>query len=176
MDIIDFYRMEQKRVHEWMRNSINDLGLDEWHYVGKGRSNTIAFIIWHCVRTEDNILRFILQGRPPIWNEGGWHERLGLPSRVQGTGMPSADARSFHIADTALFTEYVNQVWQEFEAYMDAIQDSGKELSERIVTVKPLGSMTAIQAIGQTCISHLFIHLGEIAHIQGELGKQGLPI
>ncbi len=25
MDIIDFYRMEQKRVHNWLRRSISDL-------------------------------------------------------------------------------------------------------------------------------------------------------
>ena len=30
MDIIDFYRMEQKRVHNWMRRSIRDLTLEEW--------------------------------------------------------------------------------------------------------------------------------------------------
>jgi hypothetical protein len=56
------------------------------------------------------------------------------------------------------------------------ITDGGAELSERIVTVKPLGEMPAIQTIGQVCISHLFIHLGEIALLRGTMGKQGLPM
>ena len=60
MDIIDFYRMEQKRVHNWLRRSITDLTLEEWNQTIEGTGNNIAFLIWHCVRTEDNILRFIL--------------------------------------------------------------------------------------------------------------------
>ena len=90
--------------------------------------------------------------------------------------MATEEARAFHIADTALFMEYVEEVWREFETYLASISDGGKELSERVVTVKPLGNLLAIQAIGQVCISHLFIHFGEIAALKGELGKKGLPI
>jgi hypothetical protein len=176
MDIIDFYRLEQKRLHSWMRTSLTDLTPADWHHMQEGNSNSIAFLVWHCVRTEDNILRFILQGRQPIWNEGNWHERLGLPPRVQGTGMATEEARKFHIADPALFMQYVNEVWQEFESYLAGINDGGAELSEKIVTVKPLGDMPAIQVIGQVCISHLFIHYGEISLLRGTLSKRGMPI
>src|SRR5712691_3454483 len=176
MDIIDFFRVEQTRLHRWTRIAIEDLTPEEWHHTIEGSTNTIAFLVWHSVRTEDNILRFILQGRPTIWAEGNWHERLHLPLRVQGTGMATEEARAFHIADTALFMEYVEEVWREFEAYLASIPDGGKELSERIVTVKPLGNMPAIQAIGQVCISHLFIHLGEVALLLGSMGKRGLPL
>lgn len=176
MDIIDFYRLEQKRIHDWMRQAVSYLTAYELNYTLEGTTNSIAFLLWHCVRTEDNIFRFILQKRPTIWMEGNWHERLGLPPRVQGTGMPTEEARAFHIDDPALFMQYVEQVWLEDEALLADISDGGRELSERIVTVKPLGEMPAIQAIGQVCISHLFIHFGEMAVIRGALGKQGLPI
>ncbi len=176
MDIIDFYRMEQKRVHNWLRRSISDLTLEEWNQTIEGTGNNIAFLIWHCVRTEDNILRFILLKQPTIWGDGNWHERLGLPPRVQGTGMQTEEARAFRIADPALFMEYAEEVWKEFEAYLASITDGGAELSARIVTVKPLGDMPAIQAIGQVCISHLFIHLGEVALLLGSMGKKGLPM
>ena len=175
MDIIDFYRLEQKRVHDWMRRGISGLTPDEWHHTVEGRGNSIAFLVWHCARTEDNILRFILQGRPTIWMDGNWHERLGLPPRVQGTGMATEEARTLYIADPKLFMEYVEEVWREFEVYLAAISDGGAELSERAVTVKPLGDMPAVQAIGQVCITHLYLHLGEIASLLGTMGKQGLP-
>ena len=176
MNIIDFFIIEQKRLHNWMGASLSDLTPEEWHYMPQGKVNNIAFLAWHCVRTEDNILRFILQQRPPVWNEGNWHERLALPPRVQGTGMATEEARTFRIADTGLFMQYTGAVWQEFEEYLAAITDGGAELSQRTVTVKPLGSMPALQSIGQVCITHCFIHLGEIACLLGELGKQGLPI
>jgi hypothetical protein len=173
MDIIDFYRREQKRLHEGLRSSVSGLTLDEWHYIIPGTGNHIAFLMWHCVRTEDNILRFILQGRPPLWNEEHWPERLQLPPRVQGTGMETAEAQSLHISDPALFMQYAEQVWREYEDYLASITDGGAELSERIVKVKPVGTLPALQAIGQICISHLFIHLGEITLLLGAQGKKG---
>jgi DinB superfamily len=176
MDIIDFFRLEQTRLHRWTRIAIEDLTPEEWHHTIEGSTNTIAFLVWHSVRTEDNILRFILQGRPTIWAEGNWHERLALPPRVQGTGMATEEARAFHIADIALFMQYVEQVWSEYEAYLAAITDGGKALSERVVIVKPLGEMPALQAIGQVCITHLNIHYGEISVLRGVMGKKGLLI
>ena len=176
MDIIDFYRHEQKRLHDGMRESVSDLTPEEWNCTIEGRGNSIAFLVWHCARTEDNILRFILQGRPTIWAEGNWHERLNLPPRVQGTGMQTEEARAFHITDPALFMQYVNAVWQEYESYLTDITDGGAALSERMVTIKPLGTMPAILGIGQVCISHCFIHYGEISLLRGTLGKRGMPI
>jgi hypothetical protein len=176
MDIIEFFRHEQKRLHGWMRESVSDLTPDEWNATIVGRGNNIAFLMWHSVRTEDNILRFILQGRPIIWAEGNWHERLGLPPRVQGTGMSTEEARTFHIDDPVLFMQYTEEVWREYEDYLAGISDGGAALSERVVLVKPLGNMPAILTIGQVSISHLFTHYGEISLLRGALGKQGTPL
>ena len=176
MDIIDFFRHEQKRLHEWMRAAVSDLTTSEWNTLPAGNGNTIAFLFWHAVRTEDNILRFILQGRAPIWNEGNWAERLHLPTRTQGTGMSSDDAHAIRMNDPELFLLYVEEVWSEYEAYLAGITDGGAELSARMVKVKPLGEMPAILAIGQVCITHLFTHYGEIALLLGQFEKQGMII
>lgn len=176
MDIIDFFRHEQKRLHEWMCEAVSDLTPDEWNTVPAGNGNNIAFLLWHSVRTEDNILRYILQGRAPLWNEGGWHERLNLPARVQGTGMSTAEAQTFRINDPELFLVYAEAVWSEYEAYLAGITDGGAELSARMVTVKPLGEVPAILTIGQVCLSHLFTHYGEISLIRGQFGKIGTSI
>lgn len=176
MNIIEFFAAEQIRLHEALRTSVQDLTLDEWHYTIPGTGNHIAFNLLHCVRTEDNILRYILQGRPPLWNEGNWHERLHLPPRVQGTGMTTADAQALRISEPILFMRYAEEVWREFEQYLADVKDGGAELSERIVMVKPLGNMPAIRAIGQVCISHLFTHLGEVTSLLGAQQKQGWPI
>jgi len=174
VNIIDFFRIEQKRLHEWLRKSLQGLTVEEWHYRTGGTGNSIAFIFWHCVRTEDGIMRFILQGRLPIWNEGKWSERFNLPARVQGTDMPMEEAQALHINDPALFLQYAEQVWQEFEEYLAGINDGGAELSERMVMVKPIGTIPAIMAIGQICLTHLYSHYGEIAQLLGAQGKKGM--
>jgi hypothetical protein len=173
MDIIDFFRYEQKRVHEALRDSVSDLTTEEWHYVIPGTGNHIAFIMWHVVRSEDGALRFA-QGRSSVWNEYRWHERLSLPQHMQGTGMSTEEAHTLRINDPALFMEYVEQVWRESEEYLASITDGGALLSERIVTVKVIGrEMNALQMIGEIGISHLWSHLGEIAVLRGALGKRG---
>jgi len=90
--------------------------------------------------------------------------------------MQTEEARTIRIDNPALFMEYTEEVWRESEAYLTGITDGGAELSARVVTVKPLGDMPAIQTIGQVCISHLFLHLGEVALLVGSMGKKGLPI
>lgn len=176
MDIIDFFRHEQKRLHEWMLEAVSDLTIEEWNMVPAGNANSIAFLFWHSVRTEDNVLRLILQGRPPIWSEGNWHERLKLPARVQGTGMETEEAQSFRLNDPDLFLVYTEEVWREFAAYLENITDGGAELSARTITVKPLGEMPMILSIGQVCISHIFTHYGEISLLRGQLDKKGTPL
>lgn len=176
MNTLEFLRHEQKRLHEWMREAVSDLTRDEWNTVPSGNGSSIAFLLWHSVRTEDNILRYILQGRAPLWNEDGWHERLNLPARAQGTGMQTEEAQAFRINDPELFLVYAEAVWGEYEAYLAGITDGGSELSSRMVTVKPLGEMPAILAIGQVCISHLFTHYGEISLLRGQFNKKGTPV
>lgn len=173
MDIIDFYRTEQLRLHQWMRLAVSDLTLEEWNRVPAGTGNNIAFQAWHSVRTEDNILRFILQGRPPRWNEENWHERLKLPPRAQGTGMSTTEAQTLVLQDSALFMEYAEAVWSEYEAYLAGITDGGAALAARIVKVKPVGELSALQTIGQVTLSHLFTHYGEICLLRGLLNKEG---
>lgn len=176
MDIIDFFCHEQQRLHRWIREAVSDLTLEEWNAVPEGNGNNIAFLVWHIARTEDNVLRYILQGRPPLWNEENWHERLGLPERPQGTGMTPENARTLRITDPALFMTYVEKVWSEYEAYLAGITDGGAELAARTVKVRPLGEMPAILAIGQICITHPFTHYGEIALLRGQFHKQGMII
>lgn len=176
MDIIEFFRHEQKRLHQWMREAVSDLTREEWNAVPEGNGNNIAFLVWHSVRTEDNVLRFILQGRPPIWNEGNWHERLNLPARAQGTGMGTEEAQTLHLNDPELFMVYAEEVWREYETYLAGITDGGAELSARMVKVRPLGEMPAILTIGQVCLSHLFTHYGEISLLRGRFNKRGTPI
>ena len=173
MNTIDYFRAEQRRLHQFLRSSVNDLTTDEWHYTISGTSNHIAFTMWHIVRTEDNVLRFVLQGRPPIWKEHNWSEQLGLPPRIQGTGMSTEEAHALRINDPAVFMEYTEQVWHRSGEYLASITDGGALLSERTVTLPPLGERNALEMIGHICLLHPSMHLGEIMVLRGAMGKQG---
>src|SRR6266481_9703743 len=98
-----------KQLHTSMDKQLDGITPEQLHAVpgNNPKANTIAWGVWHYVRTEDNVVRYILQNRRPIvWAEGGYADKLGLPPVAQGTGMTTQEAQALRIKDLALFREY----------------------------------------------------------------------
>jgi len=158
----EFIHMELRRLHKMLDTSMSDLTPEQLHTVpgGHPKTNTIAWVIWHVVRTEDNVVRFVVQGRrPTVWAEGGYAEKLGLPPVAQGTGMSTEDAHALRIRDVQVFREYMQKVWASTEEFFAAADDA---VFAKTVTVKPLGEMPVARALGQVCASHGMMHYGEL--------------
>jgi len=158
----DFIRANLKRLHKGLDKALAELTPEQLHTVPAGhpKANTIGWGIWHYVRTEDNIVRWVIQERkPPIWVEAGYGEKLGLPPAAQGTGMSTAEAQALRIKDVALFREYMGKVWAGTD---ELIAGAPPELLDKIITVKPLGDMSVVQCLGQVGLTHGMTHLGEI--------------
>jgi DinB superfamily len=162
MTAAELVHMELTRLHKGLAGALSGLTTEQLHAVpgGHPRANTIAWVIWHVVRTEDNVVRFVLQNRrSPVWAEGGYAERLGLPPVAQGTGMSTEDAHALRIKDVDLFREYMEKVWASTDDFFAAADPASLE---RVVTVKPLGDLPAIRVLAQVCASHGMTHLGEL--------------
>lgn len=174
MNLVEFLRAELRRMHDQYQRALGDLSDEQWHWLPNGKGNTVAFTAWHFVRTEDNIVRFILQNRrPTVWIEGGWPEKLALHPVAQGTGMPPADAQALRIPDTAAFMQYAHQVWASTDEWLASPDESD---FATVVQVRPLGEMPKIRALGQVCLTHGFGHLGEIDHLRALIDKPGIGI
>lgn len=170
MTLVEFITAELTRLHAMLDRGVADLTAEQWHAIPANNpaANHIAFEMWHYVRTEDNILRFIIQGRKPtVWMEGGWAEKLGLPPVAQGTGMPAVEAQALRIADLDAFKRYTKDVWQSTASWL---ANPDTSVFDTAVTVKPLGEMPAIRALGQVCMTHGFTHLGELELCRTLLG------
>lgn len=174
MNLTEFLRHEMGRLHAQYDRALGDLSDEQWHWIPMNKGNSVAFEAWHYIRTEDNVVRFILQNRrPTVWMEGGFAEKLGLPPVAQGTGMPLAEAQALRIPDTALFREYARRVWASTDEWL-AHPDEAEFTTQ--VLVRPLGEMPRIRALGQVCMSHGFGHLGEIDHIRALMDLPGIGI
>ena len=162
MTAVDLMKLELVRLHKSYDKVLDELTPEQLHRVPAGhpKANHIAWGVWHYVRTEDNVVRYILQARRPIvWAEGGYADKLALPPVAQGTGMSTAESQALRIKDPALFREYVARVWASTDEYLAKVDPAALDST---VTIKPLGDMPAIRALAQVCVSHGFMHIGEI--------------
>jgi len=158
----DFIRANLKRLHAGLDKVMADLTPEQLHAVPArpSKANAIGWGVWHYTRTEDNIVRYVIQGRkPPVWVEGGYGDQLGLPPAAQGTGMSTEEAQALRIKDVPLFREYMGKVWAGTD---ELIASASPALLEKVITVKPLGDMTVVQCLGQVGLTHGMTHLGEI--------------
>jgi hypothetical protein len=163
LSAVEFIQLGLTRLHASLDKSLVDLTPEQLHAVPAGhpKANTIAWGLWHYARTEDNVVRYLLQDRrPTVWGEGGYAERLGLPPVAQGTGMSVAEAQALRIKDLALFKAYVAKVWASTDEFL-ARPDRDAVLGKPIM-VKPLGEMPGIVALGTVCLTHGMTHFGEI--------------
>src|SRR2546427_13307173 len=95
MTLLESVATDLRRLHDVLDKSLDGLTTDQLHTVPAGhpKANTIAWNLWHYARTEDNVVRFVLQDRrPTVWVEGGYPERLGLQPAAPGTGMLNGEA------------------------------------------------------------------------------------
>ena len=162
MTAVELIHMELKRLRPMLSGALDTLTDAQLHAVPANHptANTIAWGLWHVVRTEDNVGRFVLQNRrTPVWTEGGYADKLGLPPVAQGTGMSAEEAHALRIKDLGLFRTYMNAVWASTDEFVGALEPAGLE---RTVTIKPLGEMPVGRALAQVCVAHGFMHAGEI--------------
>ena len=162
MTVLESVMIDLRRLHDALDRSLGGLTTDQLHTVPAGHptANTIAWNLWHYARTEDNVVRFVLQNRrPTVWVEGGYPDRLGLHPAAQGTGMPTEEAQALRIKNAPLFEAYMKAVWASTEAYVQGV--SPAEL-ERKVALKFVGEMPVIRVLAQVGVTHGFTHLGEI--------------
>lgn len=173
MSTVEFIRSALQGMHSQYDESIADLTSDQLIWRANDKGCSISFVLWHYVRTEDNIIQFVLQRKPTVWMEGKWDDKFGLPATAQGTGMSLEEAQALRIEPKEEFQKYMQEVWKATDAFLADKDDA--YLKEQI-TVKPLGEMPTQNAIGNMCLTHGFTHLGEIQHLRGLMGLRGMAV
>ncbi len=169
-DLIMYLASEFQALHRLITHVTSDLSGDQVNHVPAGGHQNIAFSLWHYVRTEDNVVQFVVQGKPTVWLDGGWPQKFGLDPKLQGTLFTDDQARAFRLNDFAEFRRYMADVFTSTEGYVSTLSD---EESMRAVTVKPLGEMTVLQALSGVGMTHGYRHLGEIEFAKGLVAAKG---
>jgi hypothetical protein len=161
-------------MHSLLDKAVEGMTADQLNFRPSEGGVSAFFSLWHYVRTEDNIVNWVAQGKPTAWLDGGYHEAFGLPRNSQGTGMTGQEANAVRIDDVAKWHEYQQKVWQATDAYLAAMLP--EEFDTRRVTIKPLGEMSLWDGLYGVGLSHGYRHVGEIEYVRGVQGLGGLTI
>lgn len=168
--LIEYLRRELRDMHRLYTHVTSDLTDAQVNAVPPDGKQNLGFSLWHYVRTEDNVIQFVMQRKPTVWMEGGWPEKFGLDSKSQGTGFTDDQARGFRFDGIAGFRTYMTDVFKRTEDFVAALTPGE---GERQITVKPLGEMSILQCVSGMCMTHGYRHLGEIEFAKGLVAPRG---
>ncbi|HEY3115270.1 MAG TPA: DinB family protein [Chloroflexota bacterium] len=132
-----------------------------WRLPGS-QANTIGATFMHTAYSADSIVHRIL-GSPPVFEIGGWRNRLGFDPDSIWTfeGKP----------DIAALLEYAQAVSVSTTDYLSSLRPDA--LEQQIETARgpqPLASRLSVYLV-----VHKQQHLGEIGALLGCQGVQGMP-
>ena len=170
----DLLRRSLTGMHSLLDKAVEGMDEPQLNFRPQEGGVTAFFSLWHYVRTEDNIVNFVVQRRNTVWLDGGFDVDLGLPRTSQGTGMTDEEARTVVIRDVAKWADYQQRVWAATDSYLGGM--SPEEFEERRVTIKPLGEMSLWEGLYGICLTHGYRHVGEIEYNRGVQGLGGLTI
>lgn len=169
-ELLKYLAGEIRGMHGLYDRVLVDVTDEQANKVPDGGHQTLAFSLWHYVRTEDNVVQFVIQRQPTVWMRDGWDAKFGLDSKSQGTGFNDDEARNLRINGMADFRQYMADVFRATEAYVAALSD---EECARKITVKPLGEMSILQCMSGMVMTHGYRHLGEIEFAKGLVAAKG---
>jgi uncharacterized damage-inducible protein DinB len=130
MNEADLFTDAFTRVKDTVHRAVEGLDAEQLTYRIDGRSNSIAWLIWHLTRVQDDHVAEVA-GLAQVWTAGGWFDRFGLPFEASdhGYGHSSDDVAAVR-APADLLLGYHDAVWEQSLDYVRAV--SGGDL-DRVV-------------------------------------------
>jgi uncharacterized damage-inducible protein DinB len=157
------------RVRDTVHAAVAGLSAEQLAYGIDGSANSIAWLVWHLTRIQDDHIADVAQTEQ-VWVSGGWAGRFGLPFPLlaHGYGHTSADVAAVRVESPDLLTGYYDAVHELTIGFVAGLTDA--ELP-RIVDARWDPPVTlAVRLV--SVISDDLQHAGQAAFIRGILLRQ----
>ena len=112
------------RIRGIVHRVVADLDPEQLAFRADPDANTIAWLIWHLTRIQDDHVADVA-GRQQVWTFAAWAERFDLPfdAAATGYGHSSADVAAVQVESGTLLTGYHDAVHDQTVAYVRTITD-----------------------------------------------------
>lgn len=137
-----------QRIQGVVRRAVDGLGDDALTFRPDPEGNSIAWLVWHLTRVQDDHIADVA-GAEQLWSSAGWAERFGLPFETDATGygqassdvakvrgVSAADLLGYHDAVCAATLAYLATLGDEdLNRVVDTAWDPPVTLGVRLVSV-----------------------------------------
>ncbi|MEA3218782.1 MAG: hypothetical protein QOJ19_4938 [Acidimicrobiia bacterium] len=151
------------RVQYLVGRVTSGLGQEALTFRPDPEANTIAWLVWHLTRVQDDHIADAA-GFEQVWMAQGWAERFGLPFDAAATGYGhSADEVGQVVASAELLVGYHDAVHEQTIRYVSTVD--AREL-DRIVDTRwdpPVSAGVRLVSV----IGDGLQHIGQAAYVKG---------
>jgi uncharacterized damage-inducible protein DinB len=157
-----------ERVQEIVHDTLDGLSAEELAFRPNPDANSIAWLVWHLSRIEDDHVARLL-GVEQRYTADGRADRFGFPfdDRAHGYGQTSEDVTAVRVDGPQLLAEYHDATHALVVSYCASVDAA--EL-DRVVDTHwdpPVTAGVRIVSVLSDCLQHA----GQAAYIRGLLGK-----
>jgi hypothetical protein len=152
------------RIKEIVHEAVTDLTPDQLAFQPQPGANSIAWLVWHLTRIQDDHISDLAE-RPQAWTELGWHERFALPFGPGATGYGHSARQVGALAgiDAERLLGYHDDVHDRTHAFLTG---PGIHHLERIVDSRWNPPVTAAVRL-ISVVSDDLQHAGQAAYVRG---------
>jgi hypothetical protein len=113
------------RVREVVHRAVDGLTAAELEFRVDDRANSIAWLVWHLSRVQDDHVADAAQSEQ-VWLTDGWYERFGLPfdRLATGYGHQAADVAAVRVPSGDLLSGYHDAVCDQTVRYVSGLSDA----------------------------------------------------
>jgi hypothetical protein len=164
MSVADVFVDAFGRVRDSVHATVAGLTQDQLAYRVDPTANSIAWLVWHLARVQDDHLADAT-GQEQVWTADGWHERYGLPFAASdiGYGHDADDVAELGGAPAKLLTDYYDAVHKQTIRYVSDLKsaDLGRIVDERWDPPVTLGVRLV------SVVNDDLQHVGQAAFVRG---------
>jgi hypothetical protein len=156
------------RIRDAVHDVIEDLTPDDLVFRPDNEANSIAWLVWHLTRIQDDHIAG-LSGNEQVWTSSGWADRFGLPFDVSDTGYGHGPSQVASVAvDSEMLAGYHDAVHQATMSFVPHVTDADLD---RIVDERWDPPVTmAVRLV--SIVSDDLQHAGQAAYVRGILERR----
>lgn len=152
------------RIKTTVHSAVKDLSAAELSERPGGTGNSIAWLVWHLTRVQDDHIADAA-GTQQAWTADAWAEQFALPfdSLATGYGHGSAEVSAVRVESPVLLEGYYDAVHGRTLAYLQGL--SAEDL-DRVVDkswAPPVTLGVRLVSVLDDCLQHA----GQAAYVRG---------